>query len=57
MIEVAFFAAATAASLRDDNIDPEPDKLGSDLSVALTAPFRPAILDRNGASLDPSKFV
>ena len=43
--------------LRDDDIDLEPDELGRDLGVALAASLRPAILDRDGATLDPAEFA
>ena len=42
---------------RDDDIDFQLDELGRDLGVALTASLRPAILDRDSATLDPSEFV
>src|SRR5205807_7882059 len=41
----------------DDDIDIKADKLGRDLRVALSAPFRPAILDRDRATLDPAEFA
>ena len=44
-------------SRRDDDIDLEPDELGRDLGIALAAPLRPAILDRDGAALDPTEFA
>ena len=44
-------------SKRDDDIDLKPDELGRDLGVALDAVFRPAILDRDGAPLDPAEFA
>ena len=47
----------TAASDRDNDIDLEPDELGRDLGVALAASLRPAILDRDGAALDPAEFA
>ena len=43
--------------VRDDDIDLEPDELGRDLGVALAASLRPAILDRDGATLDPAEFA
>src|SRR5262249_3511071 len=39
----------------DDYVDVEPDKLGCDLGIAFGATLRPAILDRDGAALDPAK--
>ena len=48
---------ATAASRRDNDIDLEPDELGRDLGEALVASLRPAILDRDGAALDPAEFA
>ena len=44
-------------SRRDDDVDLEPDELGRDLGVALVASLRPAILDRDGATLDPAEFA
>ena len=44
-------------SRRDDDIDLEPDEFGRDLGEALAAPLRPAILDRDGAALDPAEFA
>ena len=44
-------------SRRDDDIDLEPDELGRDLGEALDAALRPAILDRDGAALDPAEFA
>ena len=57
IVEVACFAAGTAASHRDDDIDLEPDELGRDLGEALAASLCPAILDRDGAALDPAEFA
>ena len=42
---------------RDDDIDLEPDELGRNLGVAFVASLRPAILDRDGATLDPAEFA
>src|SRR5262249_30615621 len=39
----------------NNDIDLEPDELSRDFGVALAAPFRPAILDRDGAPFDPAK--
>ena len=57
MTDVACFAARTARSRRDNDIDLEPDELGRDLGEALAASLRPAILDRDGATLDPAEFA
>jgi hypothetical protein len=38
-------------------MDLEPHELGRDLGVALVVSLRPAILDRNGAALDPTEFA
>ena len=46
-----------ARSRRDNDIDFEPDELGRDLGEALAASLRPAILDRDGAALDPAEFA
>src|SRR5437899_9951998 len=42
---------------RNNDIDVEPNELGRDLGVALGAALRPAILDRDGATLDPTEFA
>ena len=58
MTDVACFAAMTGAvAIRDNDIDLQPDELGRDLGVALGASLRPAILDRDGATLDPAEFA
>ena len=44
-------------SRRDNDIDLQPDELGRDLGEALVASLRPAILDRDGAALDPAEFA
>jgi hypothetical protein len=41
----------------DNDVDLHADKLGCDLSVAGGTSLRPAILNRNGATLDPAKFT
>src|SRR5262249_8020231 len=41
----------------DDDIDLEPDELGGDLGKAFAASLCPAILDRDGAALDPAEFA
>src|SRR5205807_257163 len=45
------------ASRGDNDIDLESDKLGRDFGVALDASLCPAILDRDGAALDPAEFA
>src|SRR5262249_41566443 len=45
------------SSLRDYDIDFQPDKLGRDLGRALVAALRPTILDRDSAPLDPPEFA
>src|SRR5262249_4869553 len=45
------------AGIRDDNIGVEPGEFGGELRGALRASFRPTILDRDGASLDPAEFT
>ena len=57
MTDVACFAAADGGSVRDNDIDLEPDELGRDLGIALDASLRPAILDRDGATFDPAEFA
>src|SRR6516165_8440932 len=44
-------------SSRNDDVDLEMDELGRDLGGALGAPLRPAILNRDGAALDPAKLT
>src|SRR5262249_33974927 len=44
-------------SHRDDDVDLEPDELGSDLRVALRAVLRPVIRDRDCAVFDPPEFA
>src|SRR5258707_495370 len=41
----------------DNDIDLEADKLGRDLGEALAAALRPAILDRDGATLYPAEVA
>jgi hypothetical protein len=58
MTVVACFAATTAGgSRRDDDIDVEPDEFGRDFGEAFLASLAPAILDRNGATLDAPEFA
>src|SRR5207244_2155729 len=42
---------------RDNDVDFAPDQLGRDLGEALAASLCPAILDRDGATLDPAEFA
>jgi hypothetical protein len=42
---------------RDDDIDLAPDELSRDLGEALGASLRPAILDRDGTTLNPAEFA
>src|SRR3954462_1052262 len=44
-------------SPRDNDIDLEPDEFGRDLGEALAAALRPAILDRDGATLYPAEVT
>src|SRR5262249_61359567 len=41
-------------SVREDNIDLEPDELGGGFAISLIAPFRPTVLYRDGTALDPA---
>jgi hypothetical protein len=41
----------------DDDVDFEPNKLGRDFDEAIVASFRPAILNYNGACLDPAELA
>src|SRR6202047_452309 len=45
------------SSHRNNYIHLEPDELGRDFGVALGTSLRPAILDRDGAALDPAEFA
>ena len=42
--------------MRENNIDLQTDELSRDLGVALRTSFRPAVLDRDIATLKPTKF-
>src|SRR5262249_5314250 len=44
-------------SRHDDGVDLEPDEFGGNLSEALAASLRPAILDCDGAAVDPPEFA
>jgi hypothetical protein len=41
----------------DNDIDLEPDELGRDLSGPLAASLRPAMLDGDGATVNPAEFL
>ena len=43
--------------MRQNNIDIQTDELGRDLGVTLAAPLCPTILDRDIATLKPTKFA
>src|SRR5215470_2228899 len=45
------------SSPRHYDVDLKLDKLVRDFGIAFAATLRPAILDRNGATLDPAKFA
>src|SRR6516164_10839799 len=58
IVDVACFAASCClSSLREDGSYLEPNELRGDFAVALIASFRPAVLDRDGTTLDPAEFV
>jgi hypothetical protein len=42
---------------REDDVNLKPDKLGRDLDVALGTCLRPAILDCDGATLNPAQLA
>src|SRR5262249_56912321 len=44
-------------AVRDNNIDLEPDELGRELGGALVAALRPAIREREVATLNPAEFA
>src|SRR5262245_3791857 len=44
-------------SVRENNIDLEPDEVGCDLGVALATSLGPAILDRDIATLRPAEYA
>src|SRR5262245_7783685 len=44
-------------SVGDDYIDLEPDELGGELGDTLSAAFRPAVSDCDGAALDPAELA
>src|SRR6516165_4430933 len=41
----------------ENDIDLEADKLGRDLRIPVCASLAPAVLDSDGAALDPAKFA
>src|SRR5947208_9003806 len=43
--------------MRENDIDFQPNELGSELGKAFAPPLRPAIFDRDGASFDPAEFA
>ena len=43
--------------MRENDIDLEPDQFGGDLGEALAASLCPANLDRDIATVDPTKFA
>jgi hypothetical protein len=57
MTAVACFILATAIPFATMRVDLQADKLGCKLGVALGASLIPAILDRDGAALDPAEFT
>ena len=58
MTVVACFAARDGGvASRDNDIDLESDELGCDFRVALIAALCPAILNRDGATIDPAEFA
>src|SRR5262245_2210305 len=58
MVAVAFFCGERwRGALRDNDVDLEPDEFGRDLRKALAAPLRPAILDRDIPTVDPTEVA
>ena len=58
MTDVACFAARTGElAVGDNDIDFQPNELSRDLGGARAASLRPAILDRDGATLDPTEVT
>ena len=41
----------------ENDVDVEPDQLGRDFREALGASLAPAVLDHDGAALDPAKLA
>jgi hypothetical protein len=57
MTDVALLCREECGSRRDNDIHFQLDELGSDPDEPLVASLRPAILDRDGATLDPTKVA
>ena len=57
LMSPASTATTAVGARRDDGVDLEPDELGRDFGEALLASLAPAILDRDGATLDPAEFA
>jgi len=45
------------AARRENNIDIEPDELAGNLGIALAQSLCPAVLDCDGAALDPIELA
>src|SRR5262249_19902105 len=43
--------------MRENDIDLQPNALGSERGEAFATPPRPAIFDRDGATFDPAEFA
>ena len=41
----------------ENQVDLAPDKLGREVGIALGASLAPAVLDRDGATIDPAEFA
>src|SRR5262249_28741882 len=41
----------------ETQVDLPPDKLGREVGIALGASLAPAVLDRDGATIDPAEFA
>ena len=48
---------SNGASISDDDVDLLPDELRRNSAYALGMSFRPAILDRDGATFDPAELT
>src|SRR5580693_8064119 len=55
MTAVACFTVGTASPYVNNDVDLEPYELGRDFGDAPGPSLRPAILDRDGATLDPAQ--